>query len=387
MRKIEHLQPDDSICIICEGEKTEPYFFEDLIAWMEREHIVRDYQYRIYPIPLKHADVDSDNGGRKTKKRPLENIPDDSDEPVILRGPIPECWVDSGIAQLANFSEVWVVFDKDEHPHHPKAFEKLRNTRRTKANLNLAFSSRCFETYLLQHFEYNTHTFQKTECNEKKNGSTRYFNCCLDNAVVGKACDGDKCINGYARKHGYWQNSKNDQTFSVVRNLWFGIFNSHRLKWNSLANITPATEIYERNPYLDTYRLTLRLMGYHSLEHGDSLFHKVGSGQFWILQRKGNTLTFKNDSVLSMSIPEGAISTMKTLSDGKPLIDVEWQVKCNLEEIRIATGEQYTIAIDDLLTSDNQYLKIHWYDDIYFCAKEDGIKEDFDMTLFNLSTC
>ena len=209
----------------------------------------------------------------------------------------------------------------------------------------------------------------------------------MDNAVVGKACDGDKCINGYARKHGYWQNSKNDQTFSVVHNLWLGIFNSHRLKWNSLANITPATEIYERNPYLDTYRLTLRLMGYHSLEHGDSLFRKVGSGQFWILQRKGNTLTFKNDSVLSMSIPEGAISTMKTLSDGKPPIDVEWQVKCNLEEIRIATGEQYTIAIDDLLTSDNQYLKIHWYDDIYFCAKEDGIKEDFDMTLFNLSTC
>lgn len=387
MRQSEHLQPEDSICIICEGEKTEPYFFEELIAWMEREHIVRDYQYQIFPIPVKQSETDSDNGGRKKNKRQLEEIPEKSNESVIVRGPMPECWVDSGIAQLDNYSEVWVVFDKDDHPRHKEAFDKVRQKRREKENLNLAFSSRCFETYLLQHFEYNTQSFLKSQCNEKNNGKTRSFNCCLDSAVVGKACDGDKCINGYARKHGYWLNSKNDQTFFLVRNLWFGIFNSHRLKWNSFAAIPPTTEVYERNPYLDTYRLTLRLMGLHSLEHGDSLFHKVGDGQFQILQRKGNVLIFMNDSKLSMTIPQGAISIMKTIPDGKPFIDVEWQIKSNLDDITISTGEQHTIAISDLLASDDQYLKIHWHDDIYFCAKEDGIKDDFDMTLFNLSTC
>ena len=45
------------------------------------------------------------------------------------------------------------------------------------------------------------------------------------------------------------------------------------------------------------------------------------------------------------------------------------------------------MTIDDLLASDNQYLKIHWFGDIYFCAREDGINDDFDMTLFDLSTC
>ena len=387
MRKSEHRQPDYSICIICEGEKTEPYFFSDLIAWMEREHIVCDYQCQIYPIPVKQSEADNDSGGRKRKKRQLEDMPEKTNESVMQRGPMPECWVDSGIAQLDNYSEVWVVFDKDEHPHHKEAFDKVRQKRREKRNLNLAFSSRCFETYLLQHFEYNTNSFQKSECDEKNKGNTRYFNCCLENAIIGKACNGDKCINGYARKHGYWQNSKNDQTFSVVRNLWFGIFNSHRLKWNSIATISPTIDVYERNPYLDTYRLTLRLMGYHSLEHGDSLFHKVGNGQFWILHRKGDTLTFKNDSVLSMSIPKGTISIMKVLSDGKPLVDVEKQINCKLEEIIIAAGDQYSISIDELLTSDDQYLKINWYHDIYFCAKEYGIKDDFDMTLFKLSTC
>ena len=76
MRQSEHLQPEDSICIICEGEKTEPYFFEELIAWMEREHIVRDYQYQIFPIPVKQSETDSDNGGRKKNKRQLEEIPE-----------------------------------------------------------------------------------------------------------------------------------------------------------------------------------------------------------------------------------------------------------------------------------------------------------------------
>lgn len=387
MRQSSHLQPDDSICIICEGEKTEPYFFKELIAWMEREHILCDYQYQIYPLPVKEEDADSDNRGRKKNIRRLENLSEDSNENVIIRGPMPECWVDSGIAQLENYTEVWVVFDKDDHPHHKEAFDKVRKKRRGHEKLNLAFSSRCFETYLLQHFEYNIQSFQKSECNEKIEGKTRSFKCCLGDAMVGKACDGDKCINGYARKQGYWQNSKNDQTFSLVRNLWFGILNSHRLKWNSLANITPTTEVYERNPYLDTYRLTLRLMGFHSLEHGDSLFHKVGNGQFHILQRKGNTLFFKNDSILPMSISEGAISIMEAKSEGIPLVDVEWQIGSNKDTITISADEQHTIDLRDFIKSDDQYLKIHWDGEIYFCAKEDGIKDDFDMTLFNLSTC
>ena len=144
---------------------------------------------------------------------------------------------------------------------------------------------------------------------------------------------------------------------------------------------------YERNPYLDTYRLTLRLLGLHSLEHGELVSHKVGNGQSWNLQRKGNTLIFKNDSELTMSVPEKAISIMKVLPDGKPLIDVEWQINDYPEEIKVSAGEQFIMTIDDLLASDNQYLKIHWFGDIYFCAREDGINDDFDMTLFDLSTC
>lgn len=386
MRRSEHLQPDESICIICEGEKTEPYFFEELIAWMEREQLYRNYQYQIYPIPVRHDDSDNDNGGRKIQKRKLEN-PHCSNESVIQRGPMPECWVDSGIAQLKNFTEVWIAFDKDNHPRHQEAFEKVLQVRRSNNKLNLAFSSRCFETFLLQFFEYNTIPFLKSECDEKKNGKTRYFNCCLDNAVLGKACDGDKCINGYARKHGYWKNSKNGQSFSFINNLWQGIFNSHRLKWNSLATVNPMEEVYKRNPYPDTYRLVLRLLGCHSLEHGDFFCHKIGNGQYHYLQRKGNTVIFKNESKVRMTIPQSRISIMKVIPDGKPLIDLECQVTDDIAEIEVMPNEEYLLVLNDLLVSDNYYLKILWNEDYYFCAMEEGISNDFDMSNFDLSTC
>lgn len=386
MRKSEHLQPDYSICIICEGEKTEPYFYRDLIAWMEREHWPLDYQYRIYPVPLSLEDSDNDNKGRVSVRRQLENMQTESDE-VIMRGPMPECWVDSGIAQLDVFSEVWVVFDKDDHPHHPQAFEKVRRERAIHNNLNLAFSSRCFEMYLLQHFEYNTRAFLKSECDEKRNGKTRYFNCRLQSAVPDKACNGDRCINGYARSQGYWQNSKNGQTFSLVRNLWYGIFNSHRLKWYSLATLPMETEVYQRNPYLDSYRLTLRLLGYHSLEHGDTFYQKVGSGQFHLLKREGNTITFKNESQIKMKISAGSLSIMKAITESRPQINVEWQIKDNSEEKEIPPNDDFSIKLDEILIHNDYYLKIYWNSNIYFCAKEDGISNDFDMSKFNLSSC
>ena len=276
---------------------------------------------------------------------------------------------------------------EDSIKQYEEAFEKVLQVRRSNNKLNLAFSSRCFETFLLQFFEYNTIPFLKSECDEKKNGKTRYFNCCLDNAVLGKACDGDKCINGYARKHGYWKNSKNGQSFSFINNLWQGIFNSHRLKWNSLATVNPMEEVYKRNPYLDTYRLVLRLLGCHSLEHGDIFCHKIGNGQYHYLQRKGNTVIFKNESKVRMTIPQSRISIMKVIPDGKPLIDLECQVTDDIAEIEVMPNEEYLLVLNDLLVSDNYYLKILWNEDYYFCAMEEGISNDFDMSNFDLSTC
>lgn len=47
-----------------------------------------------------------------------------------------------------------------------------------------------------------------------------------DRAVEGKACNGDVCINGYARMKGYWQDSKGGlSTYTFVKDkIWTGAY-------------------------------------------------------------------------------------------------------------------------------------------------------------------
>lgn len=56
-----------------------------------------------------------------------------------------------------------------------------------------------------------------------------------DRAVEGKACNGDVCINGYARMKGYWQDSKGGlSTYTFVKDkIWTGVYNAHLIRWKS----------------------------------------------------------------------------------------------------------------------------------------------------------
>ena len=84
-------------------------------------------------------------------------------------------------------------------------------------------------------------------------------------AVEGKACNGDVCINGYARKNNYWKNSKGDlSTYTFVKEkIWTGVYNAHLIRWKS--NTLHQNEYYERNPYVDVDKFVCRLMGYSTI--------------------------------------------------------------------------------------------------------------------------
>ena len=82
-------------------------------------------------------------------------------------GEQPLNWVKGGIDNLKVYDEVWVFFDKDGHPKAKEAFEMARITEIDGKKINIAFSSRCFEYYLLLHFELIYRAFEKSECNGK----------------------------------------------------------------------------------------------------------------------------------------------------------------------------------------------------------------------------
>jgi hypothetical protein len=379
MRQTKDFSLNYTLLIICEGDKSEPYFYEGLLSLLNQKVGKRQFEYTIYPFPVGEEKTDAQNG-RARRELAIK----DSDEPlpeIKVKGPQPVCWVEAGKDQLGIFSEVWVVYDHDGRLHNADAHNMILEERDKGLNLHLAFSSRCFEMYLLEHHEYCYRAFEKSECNEKQHGNTHYFKCMLPEAEAG-ACHGERCINGYARQRGYWQYSKTNKVFGNVTNLWYGIYNSHKLKWQSLAIEEPSKEMYDRNPYLNTYRLTARLMDVNILEYGDQVIVNKGQRHEHIMYREGNIIHFENHSVLPLKMD----GVLRVYQIDKNLPDIEEKLvdQYNLEPLKLEAGETSQYDLTQYL-GDDCYLKFTWEGKEHFCALEDTVSPELDLKRFRVS--
>lgn len=121
-------KPKHTIFIACEGTNTEPLYFENI---KEIEEDRDDYPFSITIYPDRECDVN----------------------------PITDALglVKVAIDAKSEYNEVWVVFDKDGYTKHKEAFELARNNE-----VNIAFSSISFETWILFHFERNQTQFLKS---------------------------------------------------------------------------------------------------------------------------------------------------------------------------------------------------------------------------------
>lgn len=121
-------KPKHTIFIACEGKNTEPLYFENI---KEIEEDRENYPFSITIYPDRECDVNP-----KTDALGLVNVAIDAKK---------------------QYNEVWVVFDKDGYTKHKEAFELAR-----KNDVNIAFSSISFETWILFHFERNQSQFLKS---------------------------------------------------------------------------------------------------------------------------------------------------------------------------------------------------------------------------------
>ena len=121
-------KPKHTIFIACEGTNTEPLYFENI---KEIEEDREDYPFSITIYPDRECDVNP-----KTDALGLVKV---------------------AIDAKSEYNEVWVVFDKDGYTKHKEAFELARNNE-----VNIAFSSISFETWILFHFERNQTQFLKS---------------------------------------------------------------------------------------------------------------------------------------------------------------------------------------------------------------------------------
>lgn len=287
-RTTDTKQPKKALLIICEGNNTEPIFFNNFIS--EKDGLVFD----ISPKPKLHQkdlETSSNRGGKKRQKRQLLEGKDiDNDIPIT--GAPPLSWVEAANKQFDTFEEIWCVFDKDGHPRCQEAFEKANEIRQNGNNINIAFNSISIEYYFLLHFEYIYKAFAKSECKVTRK---KKANCLLPDAVQGYACSGDKCVNGYARSRGYWKDSKSDENliYPLLKDkLFIGLKNAELLRRESDSK-EGNSPIYQRNPYTTTDHLIARLLGFSILSNNQSIITKADSTLLSI-SKSGSLITITN---------------------------------------------------------------------------------------------
>lgn len=142
------------IRIVCEGNKTEPLFFTSLCDLYCKDKGAMDVRTIPQPyIPEDEKPENSARGNYKGKKRKIKTG-NNPVEDVVIAGVPPLKWVLYARQILSEgVDESWAVYDKDKHPKHEEAYLEANKVIDGK-KVNIAFSSRSFEYYLLLHFEY-----------------------------------------------------------------------------------------------------------------------------------------------------------------------------------------------------------------------------------------
>jgi len=113
----------DTVLIVCEGEKTEPYYFKEL----------RDD----FKLNSANIEITGDTGGSS-----------------------PMNVVNYAFDHYEEYDQTFCVFDKDRHTNYQQAFNKVRDKKQRKEHILQAITSvPCFEFWLLLHFRYTTKNF------------------------------------------------------------------------------------------------------------------------------------------------------------------------------------------------------------------------------------
>lgn len=129
-RRKEQRAPYDRVLIVCEGEKTEPNYFNELV----------DY----YKLNSANVEVTGDCGS----------------SPMSVASYADKLYRES-LDENNAFDRVFCVFDRDSHGDYQQALAKIAGLK-PQCLFTAITSVPCFEYWLLLHFTYTDRPFQST---------------------------------------------------------------------------------------------------------------------------------------------------------------------------------------------------------------------------------
>lgn len=116
--------PYEKVLIVCEGKKTEPYYFKECVQF--------------YKLNMANVEVDGDCG---------------SSPKSVLQRAI-ELWSEAN-QKDDPYDRVYCVFDKDDHTTYDETIRKISEYE-PRGIFYAVVSVPCFEYWLLLHFKYTT---------------------------------------------------------------------------------------------------------------------------------------------------------------------------------------------------------------------------------------
>lgn len=192
----------NNIVILCEGSDTEVKYFKDLKEYVERNYPDRLSDIKIVPVNNEIIQKKNKKKGGKPllpAQRVLSSKHywskwEHSDEEYEIYKAQPTRYVRETqlFMEEDGYVEGWAVFDKDTFTNHAHAFALADSI----SGLHIAFSSYCFEEWILLHFERNSKAFISSVCkdNDKDRG-------CGTKVLLD--CHGTICLGGYIRERGH----------------------------------------------------------------------------------------------------------------------------------------------------------------------------------------
>lgn len=193
-RKKPQKSPYDKVLIVCEGEKTEPNYFKELV-----NH---------YKINTTNVEIDGSCGS----------------SPISVVNRAIE--LDQETAKGNSYDKVYCVFDRDNHETYTKALECLSRKRK----FFHATSIPCFEYWLILHFKFTTKPYSST----------------------GKTSSGDKAFHDLKEYIPDYEKGSQGIFSKLINKLDSAIKNAKQAKQQAEENKTdnPSTLVHELIDYL-----------------------------------------------------------------------------------------------------------------------------------------
>jgi len=209
-RKIASRKPYERVLIVCEGEKTEPFYFEEIRVLLE--------------IDSANIEIDGSCGSS-----PISVVK----HALFL--------FDRDCAAGEIYNKVYCVFDRDSHASYEQALEKVKNINRSikkdKETIFIATRSiPSFEYWLLLHFIPTTRPYERTE---RKSVGDQVID------------DLKQYIPGYTKpQKGIFKKSTKDGTLEYAMAHSKRIFESAKRS----GDLNPSTNMHELIEYLQNIK-------------------------------------------------------------------------------------------------------------------------------------